>query len=170
MSIIAQQTPITLHNNTKYYVEIKIIAEIPIANGQSNLDHGLYGAAMDGLLNLFTGSKLHEIRINLPAGTKVPISVRCTSTLYFTTNVISKQCSDIIEGDFELDPQYHGEPMRIEWHAQFGYDHKGDVALGGKIPSKRDFPRFIIRTKFSGPDVTPACCKINFTEISVQNV
>ena len=184
MSIIAQQTDITLSNKTKYYLDIKILAEqdeefrmtagshnnvIPISNTRENAQ-GLFGTIVNSLMDVFTGSKLHEIRINLPSKSSVPIQVRCTSSLSFNTSVVSTDTSNHISGDFDLSPEYHGEPLTLEWKSVlgYGYDHKGDVALGGTMPSTRDLAintEFYNKTgnKIAGPDVSPACCKIKFT-------
>jgi hypothetical protein len=183
MSIIAQQTNFTLHNTTKYFLEINISAEqdeefrmvngtngnvIPIAN-RSSEDHGLFSTLMDWTLNVFTGKQLHEIKINIPAYSKVPIAIRCLTTLTFSTNIISKDVSDVITGDFILSPEYHGEPIMVEWKSVFGvgYDHSGEVAIGGTFPSKRDMSIDTIfrnkdNVKMTGIDITPACCKVTF--------
>jgi hypothetical protein len=183
MSIIAQQTNFTLHNTTKYFLEINISAEqdeefrmvdgssgnvIPIAS-VNNQDHGLFSSLMDGILNAFTGKQLHEIKINIPAYSKVPISIRCLTSLTFSTNIVSKNVSDVITGDFVLSPEHHGEPIKLEWKSVFGvgYSGNGEVAIGGIMPSKRDMSIDTIfrdknGNKLSGIDVTPACCKISF--------
>ena len=72
MSIIAQQTDITLSNKTKYYLDIKILAEqdeefrmtagshnnvIPISNTRENAQ-GLFGTIVNSLMDVFTGSKV----------------------------------------------------------------------------------------------------------------
>jgi hypothetical protein len=184
MSILAQQTDITLANNTNYYLDVTILAEqdeefrmtagsnnnvIPISNGKESVQ-GMFGAIVNGLMDVFTGSKLHEIRINLPARSSVPIHVRCTSSLSFNTSVVSQNTTDHISGDFDLGPEYHGNPIQIQWKGVlgYGYDKDGDVALGGKLPAMRDLA---INTEFydknenkiAGPDVSPACCKIKFS-------
>lgn len=183
MSIIAQQTNFILHNSTKYFLEINISAEqdeefrmvnsnngnvIPIAN-QSSEDHGLFSTIVDGLLNAFTGKQLHEIKINIPAYTKVPIAIRSLTTLTFSTNIISKDVSDVITGDFVLSPEHHGEPLSLEWKSVFGvgYNASGDVAIGGVMPKKRDMSIDTIfrnknNQKITGIDITPAVCKVNF--------
>jgi hypothetical protein len=184
MSILAQQTNITLCNKTNYYLDIKILAEqdeefrmtagrhnnvIPISNGQTNVQ-GLFGTLVNNLMDVLTGSKLHEIRINLPAGQSVPVQIRCTSSLSFNTSIVSTQSIDHISGDFDLGPEFHGDPIEIHWRAVlgYGYDDNGDVALGGIIPSTRDLAintEFFNKSKnkMAGPDVTPACCKIKFS-------
>ena len=116
MSIIASQTHFNLSNKTSHFLEITIIAEqdedfrmtqtnsnqiIPISN-DNQAANGFFAWAMEGLLNTFTGSKLHEIRINLPANSKAPMDIRCTSTLSFNTNIKSKQCTEVISGDFNF--------------------------------------------------------------------
>ena len=96
MSIIAQQTNFTLHNSTKY-LEINISAEqdeefrmvdgnsgnvIPIATA-NNEDHGLFSSLMDGLLNAFIGKQLHGNKNKYSSIYKVPISIRCLTSLTF---------------------------------------------------------------------------------------
>ena len=85
---------------------------VPVANDTS-MTNGFVSWMMEGLLNTFTGTKLQQIKINLPGNAKVPITIRCTSTLYFETSIKSTQCSDVISGDFQLGPEYHGDSMEI---------------------------------------------------------
>lgn len=183
MSILAQQTDLQLFNKTDYYLDITILAEqdeefrmtagghdnvIPISSDNGSVQ-GFFGSVVNGLMDVFTGNKLHEIRINLPAKSSVPIQIRCTSSLSFNTSIISPNIKDHISGDFDLGPEYHGAPIRLEWKPVlgYGYDDRGDIALGGTIPSTRDLAintEFVNKNnkKINGPTVTPACCKINF--------
>ncbi len=183
MSILATQTNFLLHNNTSHFLEITISAEqdeefrmmkqkssnvVPVANDTNNTSSFL-SWVMEGLLDTFTGSKLQEIKINLPGKAKVPMVIRCTSTLSFNTNIKSNQCSDIISGDFQLGPEYHGESMFIKWEPMlgYGYDGKGNVAIGGKIPTHRDMAINCTfedskKKRITGISVTPACCRVAF--------
>lgn len=183
MSILATQTNFLLHNTTSHFLEITISAEqdeefrmmkqtssnvVPVANDRRQTN-GLFAWVMEGLLDTFTGSKLQEIKINLPGNTKVPMTIRCTSTLSFNTNIKSKQCSDIISGDFKLGPEYHGENLFIKWEPilGYGYDRKGNVTIGGNVPTHREMAINCVfednqKKRITGVDVTPACCKVAF--------
>lgn len=183
MSIIAQQTKFNLSNKSKYFIEVTISAEqdeefrmiqetsgtsvVPVAN-QSQADHGLFSTMMDGLLNIFTGKQLTTIKVNIPAHSEVPISIRCLTSLTFTTSIVSQNVSDVIPGDFVLGPEYHGEPCKIIWKALlgYGYNSKGDVAIGGCMPSKRDLAIDAEFLNKHGKRVrlesVPTSCKINF--------
>ena len=106
-----QEYDFNLVNKTSHFLEITIIAEqdeefrmtqtnsnqiVPISNDTPS-SNGLFAWAMESLLNTFTGSKLHEIRINLPANSEAPMDIRCTSTLSFNTNIKSTQyCNKIV--------------------------------------------------------------------------
>lgn len=183
MSILASQTNFLLSNTTSHFLEITISAEqdeefrmmrqtsgnvMPVQNDRPQ-SNSVFSWVMESLMDTFTGSKLQQIKINLPAKTQVPMRIRCTSTLSFNTNIKSTQCTDIISGDFDLDPEYHGDSMTIQWaHVLgYGYDNQGNVAIGGSVPTKREMAincNFFDKDKkkVSGIDVTPACCKVNF--------
>lgn len=183
MSILATQTNFFLHNTTSHFLEIIINAEqdeefrmmqhqssnvVPMTSNSNN-SNSFVSWVMEGLLNTFTGNKLQQIKINLPGKSKVPMTIRCTSTLTFQTTIKSTNCTDILSGDFDLQPEYHGETMTIQWEPVlgYGYDDKGNVAIGGKIPSKRDMAincrfRDSKNNYIKGIDVTPACCKVSF--------
>lgn len=185
MSILATQTNFFLHNTTSKFLEITIGAEqdeefrlmphqssnvVPMTNNSNNNNTSFVSWVMESLLNTFTGNKLQQIKINLPGKSKVPMTIRCTSTLTFQTKIKSTDCTDMIAGDFDLNPEYHGETMTIQWEPilGYGYDKSGNVAIGGKMPSRRDMA---INCKFKngknetirGIDVTPACCKVTFS-------
>ena len=83
--------------------------------------------------------------------------------------LISKNVSDVIPGDFVLSPEYHGEPFSIQWQALlgYGYNSRGDVAIGGTMPAKRDLAIDATFINHKGQKVTtidtvPTSCKINF--------
>lgn len=181
MSILATQTNFILSNSTTHFLEIIISAEqdeefrmmsqnssgVMGIQNESQSSNGLFSWVMEGLLDTFTGKKLQQIKINLPGNTQVPMTIRCTSSLYFNTNIKSKQCTDVITGDFELAPQFHGEQMNINWETVlgYGYDSRGNVAIGGKIPTLREMAINCTfhdkkNNKIKSVDVTPACCKI----------
>ena len=185
MSIIAQQTPFTFTNCTEHFLEIRVVAEQDdsfrmstshlnnvFAINTSDLVRSdtMFTSFVHGLLRLLHGEKLHEIKINLPAGQTAKASVRCASTLYFTTNILSQHTNNNMSGEFELGPEYHGDPIKIEWSQELGfaYTASGDVSIGTQIPTTQDVSinsSFFNKKnrKFSGPDVTPACCKIDIS-------
>lgn len=188
MSIIAQQTLFTFTNRTKHFLEIRVVAEqddsfrlntanpdqvIPITTSDLMRSNTLFGSLVHGVLRLLHGEKLHEIKINLPAGREVGASVRCASTLYFTTNILSQHTDNTMTGEFELGPEYHGEPIKIEWSQELGYAYTatGDVSIGTQIATTQDVSinsSFFNKKnrKFPGPEVTPACCKIDIANAS----
>lgn len=188
MSIIAQQTLFTFTNRTKHFLEIRVVAEqddsfrlttshhnhvIPVTTSDLARTDTLFSSFVHNVLRLLHGEKLHEIKINLPAGKTVAASVRCASTLSFTTNILSQHTTNALSGDFELGPEYHGEPIKIEWTQELGYAYtaSGDVSIGTQIATKQDVSinsSFYNKKnrKFSGPDVTPACCKIDLANPS----
>ena len=183
MSIIAQQTKFNLSNKSKYFIEVTISAEqdeefrmindsngnvVPVSQSATE-DHGFFSTMMDSLLSAFTGKQLTTIKVNIPPHSAVPISIRCLTSLTFSTNIISKNVSDVIPGDFVLSPEYHGEPFSIQWQALlgYGYNSRGDVAIGGTMPAKRDLAIDATFINHKGQKVTtidtvPTSCKINF--------
>ena len=147
MSILATQTNFLLHNTTNHFLEITISAE------------------QDEEFRMMKQTSSNVV----PGNTKVPMTIRCTSTLSFNTNIKSKQCSDIISGDFQLGPEYHGENLFIKWEPilGYGYDRKGNVTIGGNVPTHREMAINCVfednqKKRITGVDVTPACCKVAF--------
>jgi len=180
MSIIAQQTPFTLRNTTEYFLEVRIVAEqdnsfrvetdsdhvIPITEIEYAQSGSYFSAFVNTLLNSMQGKKLHEIQVNIPAKTTVLLDVRCMSTLYFRTSIKARDSTDGMDGDFELPPEAHGEPLSVTWKSELGYtyDENGDVAIGLNVPVTRDLTvnAHVHDKKKTPVDVNmyPSVCKI----------
>lgn len=184
MSILAQQTHITLCNKSNFHLNLKILAEqsedfrmtagsheniIPITRHPVH-SNTLFSSLVNTAMDIFIGSKLNEINIDFPPLCTVPITLRCTSSLSFTTSLESHASQEAIEhmpGEFDLGPEHHGVPLFLEWKATMGvgYHKDGNVTLGTAIPYCRDMSintEFFDRShqKIIGPDITPMCCKI----------
>jgi len=183
MSIIAQQTLFTFTNKSKHFLEVRIVAEqddsfrldtsdseyvIPVTTSDVARSNSTFSSLVHMVLKILHGEKLHEIKLNLPAGKTVKASVRCTSSLRFDTKIRSKGATETMAGEFDLGPEYHGDPMRIVWSHEMGYAYtdSGDVSIGASVATKQDVhinSSFYDKKnkKMSGPEVTPACCKVD---------
>lgn len=182
MSILASSTPFTIHNNTNHFIEISIQTEqdesfrvstrftkhvIPINYSDVVSDASGLGYVIEQVGNWFAGDKLHEIKINLPQKDKVDLVVGSISSLTFKTNVKDQHVSNVISGDFNIQPELQGDKMHIEYISElgYGYDDNDDVAIGNVLPTKRDM---LIKTNFknknnkkiSGIKVVPVTCKL----------
>ena len=97
------------------------------------------------VISLIKGNRLKEIIVNLPAESEVAITISCTATLLVETSICSSSCQDKIPGDFEIGPEYHGQPFSCQWQAAVDND---DLTINTSFFDKRG-------RKIAGPEVTP---------------
>ena len=182
MSILASSTPFTVTNKTNHFLEISIQTEqdesfrvstrftkhvIPINYSDAVSDASGLGYAIEVVSNWLAGDKLHEIKINLPQKDTVELVVGSISSLKFKTSVKDQHVSNVISGDFNIQPELQGDRMYIEYRSElgYGYDDNDDVAIGNVVPTKRDM---LIKTNFknknkkkmNGIKVVPVSCKL----------
>ncbi len=182
MSILASQTKFILINTTPHFLEITISAEqdeefrmvqqsslnvTPVSDLHTQ-SKPFISWVMEGILDAFTGTKLKEIKINLPGNSQVPVTIRCTSTLAFDTCIKSSYCTEIIPGNFTFEPENQKDIINIKWETfmSYGYDANGNVAIGDNLPTYKDMSINCTffgsdNSTITGIDVTPACCKVS---------
>ena len=181
MSILASQTNFILCNSTKFNIEVTICTEqceefrmiysdnvVSVENDKKESGDVL-SWMVEGLMNTFTGTKMHQIKIQLPTKCEVPICLRCSSTLTFFTNVASvEKCK---KGSFDLGPEYYGGDVHITWKSNIGYgfDERGKVAIGGTVPTTREVAiHCMIKdgkgNKITLPKMTPTVCTVLFNQ------
>lgn len=160
MSIIEQQTLFTLRNESTHFLKIVISAEqddtfhmlknaspnvLPVMSNDARYQTDFVSTMIELVTNLIKGNRLKEIIVNLPAESDVAITISCTATLLVETSICSSTCENKIPGDFEIGPEYHGQPISCHWQETVEND---DLAIDTSFFDKRG-------RKIAGPEVTP---------------
>ena len=160
MSIIEQQTLFALRNDSTHFLKISISAEqddtfhmlkntspnvLPVMSNDARYHTDFLSTMVELVISLIRGNRLKEIIVNLPAESEVAITISCTATLLVETSICSSSCQDKIPGDFEIGPEYHGQPFSCQWQAAVDND---DLTINTSFFDKRG-------RKIAGPEVTP---------------